>query len=89
MVYPQVVGGGYNLEKKSRYDIMNFMSENFKKRLKSFAWNLFGLGLVSTLTFLINPETVAELGIPAGVVGVLTLLYNEISKGVNKTWKRN
>ena len=61
------------------------MSENFKKRLKSFAWRLAGMIAVVILNEL-SKESI-NLGFGSQSTVVLGLIFSEITKYLNKELK--
>lgn len=64
---------------------INFMSEELKKRLLSFAWRLGAYIVVTALAFTV--DSLSGLGAPASVVAVVALIVGEITKWLNKKYQ--
>jgi len=57
--------------------------EQLKKRLKSFLWRLSGMIIVAILGFVISPDVVSTLKLPAIMVMVIGLVMGELTKYLN------
>ena len=60
------------------------MDSQLVKRLKSLAWRAGMVALAAVITFLAQPEIIAELGLPELVTLSLGLVLGEVSKFLNR-----
>lgn len=58
------------------------MNEQFKHRLKSFAWRLGGMVVVAVLSFVV--DNAADLQVPTWGVVIAGLVVGEVTKFLNK-----